>query len=186
MKKIIIYTLLTSLITSFSINKNAYAEKITNYNNEIVKLELNNKNLFPEYFLKNDIQILNANNSNETLTENDFNPTFINLIIPGFTQFYYGDTTKGILFFATSALVLLFITPLSKIVSIFLMGGNGSNWEFMNGVFILVPIAIISYIWGLTDANYMYIKHMINNANKNKVSLNKNNVFNIALFSKDF
>lgn len=175
MKKLLTYILITTLILGFSIDNNAYAEKMNNYNIEVIKLQSEYSYSFSDFSIKNTVQTLNSNNfeiakryENESRVNNDFTPLLVNFIIPGYTQFYYGDTAKGMWFLGGTILPIV-LFPVS------------TNLFYIAGA-LIVYIIPIAYIWSLIDAYSMVSER----SRLSKAPLKNNNLFDIALFSKDF
>lgn len=182
MKKKIIYFITTTLILGFSIDNNAYAEKTNNYNNEVVKLQLNNNSSFYDFSTKNTVH--NLNNNSHISNNSDFNPAFMNFIIPGFTQFYYGEPLKGFLFLLGTLLSPIWISPLINVANTLqgvATGSLGTAGNAFAGIWVIFIPPII-YIWSLIDANTMVYER----SKLSKSSVKNENLFDVALFSKDF
>lgn len=169
MKKLLTYTVITTMISCFSYVNPSFADTQVK-NDNVIKLDLKENNTFN---LALTDKILSENN--KSIPNNEYNPFFMNFILPGYTQFYYGDALKGSLFFGGTILAFILPTLLQVATS-----GNYSNNRNLS-IFI-DPLLPCIYIWNLLDAGFM----AYNKQKSNKVSVKNDNLFNVALLSRDF
>lgn len=121
----------------FASNQISYSKNLNIIENER-NIIINN-----EFKYNNNVELINYSlNKNK-----DFNPLFVNLIIPGFTQIYYGEQEKGIFFFLGtifSFVIPHYLKPLSRSYSqLFIL------------IILEVILAPIIYVWSLLDASFM-------------------------------
>ncbi|MFN8670625.1 MAG: hypothetical protein U0457_00890 [Candidatus Sericytochromatia bacterium] len=173
MKKILTYSVVLSMILSFSMDESAYAIDYKQNIEQSISIDLKDNNFISK--ISEDNKVFLANNTSEVL-KNDFNPFFLNFIIPGFTQFYYGDVLKGSLFIG--GIALSFILPIVLLNSVAKGGAEGGLLLF----WIPMIVSPILYVWSIVDASFMVNERKDNK----KVSLKDENLINISFLEKNF